>query len=198
MNKKFVFLAFSLMLSAGFVTSCGDDDETDSPSTAPNETTAQLPEGTFIGWSEGSNPYAKYIPSGNDSIVIKKADSGRYDIAYLSPTHGAGVIREVSMTKNDTAFLFQKPVSVSMNEEGTAFVFSQVPDTISMPNRNPQGGDAVWSSYPATFEGGYLTADGKRWELTFMIFCNVRYIHQVIVREGVIGNRSSVLESQGE
>lgn len=188
-------MALSLLLSAGFVGSCGDDDKEDDLTPNENESTSKLPEGTFVGWSEGSNPYAGYIPSSNDSIVITKDAQGKYDIAYLSATHGRGVIQGVSMTKNDSAFVFQKPVTSSKNEAGTAFVFSQVPDTIAMPNRNPQGGgQPVWANYPATFEGGYLTADGERWELTFRVFCNIRYIHQVIVREGAIGNRRTQSE----
>lgn len=203
MNKKLAFMALSLLLSAGLVGSCGNDEKEDDPTPREEEVeptpqedepTVLLPEGTFVGWSEGSNPYAQYIPSAGDSIVITKANQGTYDVAYLSPTHGRGVIQGVNVTKNDTAFLFKKPVSVSKNEAETAFVFSQVPDTIAMPNRNPQGGSATWANYPATLEGGYLTTDGKRWELTFKVFCNVRYIHQVIVREGAIGNRRTPTE----
>ena len=194
MNKKLAFLTLSLLLSAGVATSCGDDDDTVPDENPPAAST--LPTGTFVGWSEGSNPYAAYIPSGNDSIVITKAGAATYDIAYLSPTHGRGVISGVSMTLNDTAYVFQKPVTVELNADGTAFQFSQEPDTIAMPNRNPQGGDAAWASYPATFESGYLTKDGERWEFTIKVYCNVRYVHQVIVREGAIGNRRSALTEQ--
>lgn len=199
MNKNIALLTLSLLLGASMVTSCGNDEDETLKPTEETEASKQLPEGTFVGWSEGSNPFAQYIPSGNDSIVITKAAQGQYDIAYLSATHGRGVIQGVSLEKNDTAFFFQKPISASKNEEGTAFVFSQVPDTIAMPNRNPQGGGSgAWANYPAIFGGGYLTTDGKRWELIFKVYCNIRYVHQVIVREGAIGNRRSQIEQPAE
>lgn len=199
MNKKIAFMALALLVATGFVSSCGDDDEPEIKTPTPSDTTAVskdsanvndvLPEGTFVGWTEGSNPYAGYIPSGGDSLVISKDSTGAYSVGYLSPTHGRGVITGVTVTRNDTAFVFQKPVTVSRND--TAFVFSQVPDTISMPNRNPEGGAVTWKAYPATFDGGYLTLDGERWEFTFQVYCNVRYIHKCIVREGAIGNRKT-------
>lgn len=187
-KKDFVMMASALLLCCGFAVSCGSDDDP-QPNNSEQSTPITLPEGTFSGWTEGSNPYATYIPSAPDSIVISKAGNDRYNVSYVSATHGLGTITNVQMTKNDTAFVFEKPVDVSKNVEGTDFVFSQVPDSIIMPNRNPQGGASTWKTYPATLEGGYLTTDGKRWEFTFKVYCNVRYIHQCIVREGAIGNR---------
>ena len=191
MNKNIALLTLSLLLGAGFVTGCGNDEDDSQQPIEETETSKQLPAGTFVGWTEGSNPYAGYIPSANDSIVITRGQNGFYELSYLSATHGRGVIKNVQVTKNDTAFILQKPVTATINAEGTDFVFSQTPDTIAMPNRNPEGGTGSWKAYPATFDGGYLTVDGKRWELTLRVFCNVRYIHKCIVREGAIGNRKS-------
>ena len=196
MNKEITLLALALMLALGF-TSCSKSDKDDElePQT-PNENTqdpviSKLPEGTFVGWTQGSNPYASYIPSAPDSIVIEKSSNGGYDVTYISTTHGKGTFKNVQVTKNDTAFVFRKPIRVGKNLEETAFVFSQAPDTIAMPNRNPNGGEPVWKDYPAVLEDGYLTTDGQRWEITFDVYCNIRYVHRCIVREGAIGNRRS-------
>ena len=182
-------LFFSLIIACGMISvvACSDGDD-NTPNSQQN-TPSTLPAGTFVSWTEGSNPYAGYIPSEGDQITIELVKEGLCNIKYVSEQHGTGTLTGVSITKTDSRYLFSKPITVQFSEDKTDFVFSQEPDRVTMPNRNPNGGEVTYKDYPFVLNSGWLSVDGKQWQFDMTAYCNVRYLHRVIVREGAIGNR---------
>lgn len=188
MNWKFASLALALMLATGFVCSCSDEDEKPEPIIDPVYTLSN----TYTGWTQGSNEYAAYIPSEGDTLIIKvtNATSTLCDLHFISPTWGEAVLKDVTITLNDTAYIFNKPIVATLLEDHSAWTFSAPVDSIAMPNRNPQTEIVTIKNYPITLEGGFMNRYCDNWEIKFKAYLVPRSGHtqNMCFRDGHIGD----------
>ncbi len=187
-NKTIILLAAAIIMAAGCIASCSKDNkDEEKPITPVHDEGLDLKLG---GWTVGSNPYASYIPSDGDSLVIfaTKTDNSTCILVYSSPTWGVATLQNVKIEKNDTAYIFSKPVTVTLREDRSAWDFSIEPtDTFYIPNRNPQTEQFTVKPYPVTLSSGYLTLDEpRRWQFDFDAYLVPRsnHIQHVSFRNG--------------
>ena len=191
MNTKNTLLAIALMLCTGFVVSCGNDDEEEQP--IPEEPIDQPTlGGKYGGWTQGSNDYAAYIPSDGDTLTVTLTNEAgtRCDLRFVSPTWGEAVLKDISIIKNDTAYLLSKPIEALLRDDHSAWDFSAPVDSIAMPNRNPQTETVTIKNYPITLEDGYFNLDGTDWAINFKAYLVPRsaHIQKMCFRDGKIGD----------
>lgn len=188
-NKTLTLLAAVLVVVAGFIASCSKEDSNDDVRPPVRDEGLDLKLG---GWTVGSNAYASYIPSDGDSLVIfaTKTDNSSCILVYSSPTWGVATLLNVKIEKNDTAYLFSKPVTATLRDDRSAWDFSIAPiDTFYMPNRNPQAEELAVKPYPVTLTSGYLTIETPhRWQFDFDAYLVPRsnHIQHVSFRSGRI------------
>ena len=201
-------MTVALLLSSSLAISCGSDDEPqpntpeqptqqpvagsddDPQPNTPEQPTQQSVAGTYGGWTLGSNDYAAYIPSEGDTLVISLADNSDNlcNLTYSSPTWGTATLTGVSVVKNDTAYLFSKPVTATLREDHSAWDFSATVDSIAMPNRNPQTEEMTIKNYPFVLTSGTMSLDGKNWQIDFDAYLVPRSAHvqHMSFRNGLI------------
>lgn len=178
MNKRITWMVLSLLLCTGFAISCGDDDE-QKPGQTPETPTVNTLAGKYGGWTLGSNAYSSFIPSENDTltIVLTNKEGTLCSLTYESETWGTVTLADVSVVKNDTAYLFSKPRTATLREDRSAWDFSAAVDSIAMPNRNPQTEEVTVKNYPLVLTEGFMSLDGKRWQIDFDAFLVPRSAH---------------------
>ena len=181
MNTKFSLLALSLLLTAGAMVNCGNDDN-DEPQ--PNEeqtkpeTQAPSVAGIYGGWTWGSNEYAPYIPSEGDTltITVNPANPSLCDLSYESPTWGNATLKNVSLKlQNDSIFVLSKPITATIREDLSAWDFSAPVDSVAMPNRNPQSGTTTVKNYPIVLVSGVIYP--SHWQIDFDAYLVPRSQH---------------------
>lgn len=192
MNRKISFLAAALMLGATFVSSCKDDNEDPQPIIDPVVSLA----GTYEGWTWGSNAYAAYIPSEGDKLTIVSLGSdasgnSTVDLVYESETWGKTTLKTVSVTKNDTAYIFSKPITATIRQDHSAWDFSAQVDSIAMPNRNPGSSEVTISNYPIVLTEGFISLDLSNWQIDLKAYLVPRSEHTMNMsfRDGKIGDK---------
>ncbi len=192
MNRKISFLAVALMLCAAFISSCKDENDEPKPIIDPVASLA----GTYEGWTWGSNAYAAYIPSEGDKLTIVSLGSdasgnSTCDLVFESETWGKATIKTVSVTKNDTAYIFSKPITATLREDRSAWDFSAKVDSIAMPNRNPSTSEVVISNYPIVITKGFMSLDLSNWQIDFNAYLVPRSAHTMSMsfRDGKIGDK---------
>lgn len=192
MNRKISFLAAALMLGAAFVSSCKDDNEDPQPIIDPVVSLA----GTYEGWTWGSNAYAAYIPSEGDKLTIVSLGSdasgnSTVDLVYESETWGKTTLKTVSVTKNDTAYIFSKPITATIRQDHSAWDFSAQVDSIAMPNRNPGSSEVTISNYPIVLTEGFMSLDLSNWQIDLKAYLVPRseHIMNMSFRDGKIGDK---------
>lgn len=174
-------MAFALLLSTGFVSSCSDGDDNGSQlpenPTSPTETVTVA--GVYGGWTLGSNEYAGFIPSDNDTLTITltNQEGTLCDLSYKSDTWGMATLKGVAVSRNDTAYVFSKPVTPTIREDHSAWDFSADVDSIAMPNRNPQAGTVAIKNYPFTLVAGTMSLDKGSWQFDFKAYLVPRSEH---------------------
>lgn len=183
MNKKTFLLALTLLCSAGFVTSCGDDDDDPKPNTEQDskqngdQGTTQRTSvfGTYEGQSKAI-VHGATIETFEETIEIKKIDDNTVDISYFSPTWTAKVstLKGVKMTKTDLGYTFTKPIVPTVNDEHTDWVFPDDVDYITMTKKGPNAGsDPQTKDYPFVLESGFISADFKKYTFNFAAYLNL-------------------------
>ncbi len=182
-------MALVLTLTLGLV-GCNDEDETVEPIIGP---VLSLP-GTYTGWTWGSNKYASFIPSEGDALTIELTNEAGTlcNLHYVSPTWGDALIKDVTITTNDTAYFFSKPIEATILADHSAWDFSAPVDSVAMPNRNPDGGTATVSNYPIVLTSGFMNFKLDNWQVDFRAFLVPRYEHimDMSFRDGHIENPS--------
>ncbi len=175
MNKKLLFAALAAVLSLSFVACDNDEKEENEPVNNPVVSLA----GDYEGWTLGSNAYAPYIPSEGDrlSITLTNAEGTLCNLTYASETWGTTTLTDVAIEQNDTAFVFSKPITAIIRQDHSAWDFSATPDSIAMPNRNPQGGGATVSNYPIVLTSGYMLTGLDKWQIDFKAYLVPRSEH---------------------
>lgn len=176
MNKRTIFMALAMFLVAGLVVSCSKSEKEEQPTDDP--VPAAL-AGTYSGWTLGSNAYAPYIPSEGDALTIELTNAAgtRCNLTFVSDTWGKATLKDVAIVKNDTAYLFSKPITATIRNDHSAWDFSAPVDSIAMPNRNPQGGAATTANYPIVLTSGRYSLDLQRWQMDFKAFLVPRSEH---------------------
>lgn len=171
MNKKFFSLALTLLCSAGFVASCGDDADEVQPKTeqtADNQRTTIY--GQYAGWSKAT-VHGAPIKTAGESLEIKKVDDNTVDIVYTSPTWGTATLEGVTMTKSERGYTFSKAVSVEVNQEQTDWIFGEGVDYITMTQRGPAAGsNPTTKDYPFLLENGFVSSDFQSYEFSFAAY----------------------------
>jgi len=192
MNRKISLLAVALMLGTAFVSSCKDDDDDPQPTIDPVVSLA----GTYEGWTWGSNAYAAYIPSEGDKLTIVSLGSdasgnSTVDLVYESETWGKTSIKAVSVTKNDTAYIFSKPITATLRQDRSAWDFSAQVDSIAMPNRNPDSSEQTVNNYPIVLTEGFMSLDLSNWQIDLKAYLVPRSEHTMNMsfRDGKIGDK---------
>lgn len=173
MNKKTFLLALALVCSAGFVTSCGDDDDDPKPNTEqePQRTSVY---GSYAGQSKAV-VHGAPIETFEETIEIKKIDDNTVDIYYFSPTWTAkkSTLKGVKMTKTSLGYTFTKPIVPTVNEEHTDWVFPDNVDYITMTKKGPNAGsEPQTKDYPFVLESGFISADFKKYTFNFAAYLN--------------------------
>ena len=177
MKKDMKMMCAALLLCCGFAVSCGsDDDPQPNHSGEPSQATLA---GTYGGWTWGSNDHAAYIPSEGDTLFISQTTDNATSctLTYTSPTWGTTTLANVTVTKNDTAYVFAKPITAVLREDHSAWDFSAAVDSIAMPNRNPQAGTVTIKNYPIVLTGGTMSLDCKNWQIDFDAYLVPRSAH---------------------
>ena len=181
-NKTILFLSAAIIMAAGFVMSCSKDNDNDTPVTPPAQEDAL--DLKLVGWTWGSNKYAPYIPSDGDSLTIFATNTAntRCILVYASPTWGVATLVDVNVEKNDTAYIFSKPITATIREDHSAWDFSAKTDTIYMPNRNPSTDEITVKPYPVVLTSGYMTIEKpRRWQFDFEAYLVPKSEHTMSV-----------------
>lgn len=176
MKKIISLVVLALLMTAGTAISCSSDDEkADEPK--PITPTDNIER--YQGWTWGSNEYAGFIPSDGDSLLITPANANYTlcSITYKSETWGTATLDDVRIVKNDTAYLFLKPITASIRDDHSAWDFSAAVDSIAMPNRNPQAGTVTVKNYPIVLTSACLSLDKTRWQFDFDTYLVPRSEH---------------------
>lgn len=176
MNKRTLVMAMSMFLVAGLVAGCSKSEKEESPTEEPTSATLAA---TYRGWTLGSNAYAPYIPSEGDELTIELTNviGTLCNLTYVSETWGTAVLKDVSVTRNDTAYILSKPVVATIRQDHSAWDFSAAVDSVAMPNRNPQGGDVTIKNYPVVLTQGYIATTLDRWQVDFKAYLVPRSEH---------------------
>lgn len=109
MNCKTAIMTLSLLLSAGFVTSCGDDEEEE------NGPGVELPTtGGITGWTsathmppEGGRQFFVDFHSPNETATVEltKVDDTHLTISYSSDAWGKAEFASLTMEKQDSLYV---------------------------------------------------------------------------------------------
>ncbi len=192
MNRKISLLAVALMLGTAFVSSCKDDNDDPQPIIDPVVSLA----GSYEGWTWGSNAYAPYIPSEGDKLTIVSLGSdasgnSTVDLVYESATWGKTTIKAVNVTKNDTAYIFSKPITATLRQDRSAWDFSAQVDSIAMPDRNPESSEHPVRNYPIVLTEGFMSLDMSDWQIDLKAYLVPRSEHTMDMsfRDGKIGDK---------
>ena len=135
MNKKIAFMVLSLLLSVGFASSCGDDEEpspsqptqpttpqdstevtpVDTTDVTPVDTTVILPTSAYLeGWTsathvppEGGRQYfVDYHSTGEQATVeLEKSETGLLTMRYASDAWGVAVFDSLEVQEADGRYI---------------------------------------------------------------------------------------------
>ncbi len=146
----------------------------------------QVLNSSYSGWSKAT-VHGTTIKSDDETLSMTQNVDGTVNLFYNSPTWGTATLQNVTITYKDLGYTFEKPITVSVNDAQTDWIFPENVDYISMLQRGP-GSTEVTKDYPLVLNAGYVSTDMKTYEFSFSIYLklNGAGIYDVVFKNGPI------------
>ena len=167
MKKGITMMTLALLCSAGIFMACGDETFEEMQSNQQQNTNLYI---TYSGWSKAT-VHGTTIKTDEETLAITLNEDNTVNLAYHSDSWGDVTLNNVKVTQSEQGYTFEKPITFTVNDEQTAWIFPEETDSIAMVQKGPgAGGTPTAKLYPFVLNSGFVSADLKTYEFSFSAY----------------------------
>ncbi len=195
MKKRITMMTLALLCGVGFFMACGNDDEELQPNNQLEQQNTNLYI-TYTGWSKAT-VHGTPIKTDEETLAITQNEDNSVNLTYHSNSWGDVTLKNVKVTKNEQGYTFEKPITVTVNDEQTAWIFPENVDSIAMVKKGPTaGGTPTAKLYPFVLNNGFVSADLKTYEFAFSAYLNLNGagIYSMTFKNGPVEEDAPVVQ----